>query len=218
MELTHIEFMRSAAYGKLAKGGEVDGVLTTLATYAAEMEAYYEGRPVTERNDWAIDRLALRVLYAEIARIGRGGHPDASEPVEVTPAPVATGSLPNGTYTIAFTDGSHRTIRLVEDWRDDAPDGSQVAQLLTGPDNTNDFAGVAFVMGREARVWKRFKDAVELRAALDVLMACDLEGAKELGEAYALVSGRCWRCNRTLTTPESIRNGIGPECARKLAA
>lgn len=27
--------------------------------------------------------------------------------------------------------------------------------------------------------------------------------------------GRCGRCGRTLTVPESIRNGIGPECATK---
>lgn len=26
--------------------------------------------------------------------------------------------------------------------------------------------------------------------------------------------GRCCRCGRTLTTPESIRKGIGPECER----
>jgi hypothetical protein len=27
--------------------------------------------------------------------------------------------------------------------------------------------------------------------------------------------GRCGRCGRALTVPESIRNGIGPECATK---
>lgn len=28
-------------------------------------------------------------------------------------------------------------------------------------------------------------------------------------------SGRCCVCNRTLTTPESVANGIGPECSKK---
>lgn len=28
--------------------------------------------------------------------------------------------------------------------------------------------------------------------------------------------GRCGRCGRTLTTPESIDRGIGPECAEKM--
>jgi hypothetical protein len=27
------------------------------------------------------------------------------------------------------------------------------------------------------------------------------------------LSKRCLRCNRTLTTPESLERGIGPECA-----
>jgi len=27
--------------------------------------------------------------------------------------------------------------------------------------------------------------------------------------------GRCCRCGRKLTTPESIQNGIGPECSKK---
>jgi len=30
--------------------------------------------------------------------------------------------------------------------------------------------------------------------------------------------GRCGRCNRKLTVPESIENGLGPECAGKMAA
>jgi hypothetical protein len=29
--------------------------------------------------------------------------------------------------------------------------------------------------------------------------------------------GRCGRCGRTLTVPESIESGIGPECAKKMA-
>jgi hypothetical protein len=28
--------------------------------------------------------------------------------------------------------------------------------------------------------------------------------------------GRCGRCNRKLTVPESIETGLGPECASKL--
>jgi len=31
-------------------------------------------------------------------------------------------------------------------------------------------------------------------------------------------SGRCGRCHRTLTTPESVARGIGPECAKIMDA
>ena len=30
--------------------------------------------------------------------------------------------------------------------------------------------------------------------------------------------GKCRKCNRKLTNPDSIDNGIGPECAKKVAA
>tara|TARA_R110000851_G_scaffold268071_2_gene420720 strand:+ start:43559 stop:44137 length:579 start_codon:yes stop_codon:yes gene_type:complete len=37
------------------------------------------------------------------------------------------------------------------------------------------------------------------------------------GEGYTLLlEGKCVRCNRSLTHPESIRLGIGPECRTKL--
>ena len=40
----------------------------------------------------------------------------------------------------------------------------------------------------------------------------------ESREAYALLSSRCARCNRTLTVPASIHRGLGPECAQKMDA
>jgi hypothetical protein len=35
------------------------------------------------------------------------------------------------------------------------------------------------------------------------------------GSVDVLHSGRCGRCGRTLTTPDSIERGLGPECAHK---
>lgn len=42
------------------------------------------------------------------------------------------------------------------------------------------------------------------------LLAGDLEDA---GRMYARNFGRCFICNRTLTHPDSVATGIGPECA-----
>ena len=36
------------------------------------------------------------------------------------------------------------------------------------------------------------------------------------GKVYALESRRCFRCDRELTDPESIGNGIGPDCLTHL--
>lgn len=35
---------------------------------------------------------------------------------------------------------------------------------------------------------------------------------------YGIRTGRCGRCGRRLTDPESIRRGIGPECAALVRA
>lgn len=217
---------RDMAYGALAKGQTPAQVLTTLTTYVAEMENWASGTTAKyqeRKAEWAPEKAGLRVLYAEVQRIGRGEAIDAS-PAAATRTEAgpdqgrAKTALPNGTYTVAFPDGEHRTIRLQDDWRDDAPAGSQVAQFLSGTDNTNDFTGFAFVSGRNARVWRKWADsAARSVEALNVLLRADLDGAKAMGEAYALTSGRCWRCNRLLTVPASIHRGLGPDCATKVA-
>jgi hypothetical protein len=48
-----------------------------------------------------------------------------------------------------------------------------------------------------------------------VLLGSTDEDRTEAGKAYALASGCCYICNRLLTTPESIADGIGPVCAAK---
>jgi hypothetical protein len=55
-------------------------------------------------------------------------------------------------------------------------------------------------------------DAPEVKAIAWVWRNADnLDGKVEF-----LPSGKCCRCGRQLTTPESIAAGIGPECAGKL--
>lgn len=54
---------------------------------------------------------------------------------------------------------------------------------------------------------------------LSILLCLALRGANSYwrAEGYALqVEGRCYVCNRKLTTPESIEFGIGPICAARV--
>ncbi len=128
-----------------------------------------------------------------------------------------TSSVPNGTYTVVFAqdEPDRRTIRLRgAEWASDLPEGSQVAEFLAGPDNTSDYTGFAFVVKGRARVWKRFRDDTLIVDALHVLLEGGLEAAQAAGMTYALASGRCWRCARTLTVPASIHRGLGPVCAK----
>lgn len=115
-----------------------------------------------------------------------------------------------GKYTVPQADG-HRTLR-VEVMPADAKfaAGKTVISFLSGSDNTSDYTGFAFVEDDGTlRVWKRFVQAEALLAAAHTLLE---------DPAAVLVSQHCRRCNRDLTVPASLHNGLGPECARKVEA
>ena len=152
----------------------------------------------------------------------------------------------NGEYTISHPKRGRFTVK-VGTAQKGALVGKRIIYLLTGPDNTRDYRGVAFWSEEEkvARVWQRYRgpnsiqpldgyhyqltpvrgwSAVEQKVAIFLDLALR-ELAKDRVEPAAshfaaegyqiLCSSRCVRCNRLLTTPESITMGIGPECASK---
>jgi hypothetical protein len=89
--------------------------------------------------------------------------------------------------------------------------------LLTGSNNENDFTffGTVFADGRYTHSGKS-------RLAYDATgpkaFAWFLQGIKSGVVPTQLEiwhEGRCGRCGRTLTVPESIELGLGPECATK---
>lgn len=144
---------------------------------------------------------------------------------ELTPAVADAGevapAIPNGFYTVLMPDApsGYYTIRITDadlDFFTREKPGTQVASVLTGPDNTTSYTGFAFVVGRSARVWsKKSGDGFAgWRAALDLLLGDFEKAASE----YVKRSGRCFVCNRPLTTPESIARKIGPVCAKKIGA
>jgi hypothetical protein len=127
-------------------------------------------------------------------------------------------NIPNGTYTVVLEDGSHVTLRLrYAEWATDMPAGTQIVEYLCGCDNERDFMGFAFQQGAVYSVWRRFStDPNRSRVvhALNVLGSAGYNGdTAQFGEAYALLSGRCWRCGKKLTVPASIHRGLGPDCA-----
>ena len=126
--------------------------------------------------------------------------------------------VPNGTYTIVFdgNESDYVTLRLRDPWEglNHVSSGTQVAQFMSGSDNEANFTGMAFVQGEDVFVWSRFRNAARAQKALKLLLASNDPAA--MGLSYALQSGRCWRCRRKLTRPDSISDaevdGLGPEC------
>lgn len=118
--------------------------------------------------------------------------------------------LLNGTYTMKNLEtGEHRIFRI-RTQPDDAKfaPGERVVALLTGPDNRKDFTGFGFVKDDGIRVWRRAKVK---DAPMYAWMLWNFEQLMDRYEMFA--EGRCLRCNRPLTVPESIQRGVGPVCA-----
>lgn len=99
--------------------------------------------------------------------------------------------------------------------------------------------GITYRHGKKSRVsdqadsakgiaWfiKHLNSLIELRAELDradMFSKGDVETAikkveSTLNKLLYYHEGRCGKCARTLTVPESIINGIGPVCAQKFGA
>lgn len=89
--------------------------------------------------------------------------------------------------------------------------------LLTGPDNTGDYSylGIlrenAFQLTRASKMNDASLPVRAFRWVWDALAKGAYPGNVEIWH-----EGRCGRCGRTLTVPESVERGIGPDCAGKM--
>jgi hypothetical protein len=99
--------------------------------------------------------------------------------------------------------------------KDGAPASPHFVRVLTGPNNTRDYDFLGSVFDRASyrhgRKSKITPDAPSARAfawVFDRLVKGELPEQVEVWH-----EGRCGRCGRPLTTPESIASGIGPVCA-----
>jgi hypothetical protein len=91
---------------------------------------------------------------------------------------------------------------------------------MYGSDNTADYAylGVIkngqFTLTAKSRFTNDSPQAKAFGWAFDHIMGADR--IPDVLEFWH--EGRCGRCARLLTVPESIANGIGPECAKRFTA
>jgi hypothetical protein len=161
--------------------------IPTLASQAEQHKPCFVQREAEKKNDKA----------EQIASIG---HQD----------------LVDGYYTIVFpaTENepqTHLTLRLRTQKGDaDFMPGKLLVSLLIGPDNESDYMRVGHVVGGSFRVWTKHRNNGKLQEALLVLCG-DPRAAQA---AYAEISRRCARCDRTLTHPDS--QVYGPECIKKM--
>lgn len=98
---------------------------------------------------------------------------------------------------------------------------SWFVELLTGPDNTNSYTyvGMLNVETGELRLTKKSKyheDIPPVRLLTRILARVWSDEVDEISKAGFTLhhAGKCCRCGRLLSTPESCKIGIGPECRK----
>ena len=145
-----------------------------------------------------------------------------------TPALLASASsarqfLLAGNATVTFKSkksGSHFTFRVrAPEPEEGKPDnGVRFVALLTGSDNESSFSyfgyfrrGVFLHGGPKAKVAFDAPAVLAFRWAWAQLSQDKLPDTLEVWH-----EGRCGRCGRKLTHPESIASGFGPECIGKV--
>ena len=107
--------------------------------------------------------------------------------------------------------GKHFTYKINKNKTDET---MFFVSLLTGSDNENSFSYLGTIFNKkDFRLTKKSKitNTADSFKAFDFFFKClDKNFIHTSLNVYH--SGKCGRCGRKLTTPESINRGIGPEC------
>lgn len=126
----------------------------------------------------------------------------------------------NGTYSISSPTGEHRTfdISTQPENAEFAP-GKRIIALLTGPNNNADYKSFGFVTDNGINVYKKLRGTDEPShfdwyAHLVWKLATTNDSRWHKLGYKLMVEGTCLKCNRKLTTPESLKIGLGPICAK----
>lgn len=126
----------------------------------------------------------------------------------------------NATFTLRSSrTGDRRTYKIQAS--EDKGDGKPTVwfvRTLTGPDNTADYAYIGMISNdlhfRTTKASRMGADSIPVKAFSWTLDKLTTIGTAPGVEVWHV--GRCGRCGRELTVPESIACGFGPECAGKL--
>jgi len=92
--------------------------------------------------------------------------------------------------------------------------------VLTGPDNSNDYTYMGMFNHDDGKgVFRTTKSRIAADAKSFLAFNWIYKKLKSGGlpaGLYLQHAGKCGRCGRKLTHPDSLETGIGPECAGRL--
>ncbi|MBW1779332.1 MAG: hypothetical protein JRL30_01210 [Deltaproteobacteria bacterium] len=127
-------------------------------------------------------------------------------------------------FTILNSSNGHRFTFKVTKAKDATARGPWFVKVLTGPDNGAHYKYLGCVWvspsrypkirtyshGRKSKI---ADDASSVRAFRWILARLQKEEPMPVN-VQVFHEGRCGRCGRRLTVPESIESGYGPECIK----
>jgi hypothetical protein len=123
-------------------------------------------------------------------------------------------------FTIQNPTGEYYTYRV--NTPKDAPAGAgpYFVSLLTGSDNENDYTYIGMLdkASGNVRLTKASKYQDDTKPVKVIRWAlANVWNERVWPDGYSMRhEGRCGVCGRTLTTPESLDFGIGPECRKNM--
>lgn len=119
-------------------------------------------------------------------------------------------------FTLLNENTGNRFTYRLRSVKFDNGDEAVFAYLLNGPNNDSNYAYMGVV--RKDKLIQTKGSKVTNKAQGFKVLDWFLKRQNDLPEVvHVYHEGRCGRCGRTLTVPESIERGIGPECAKKLS-
>lgn len=133
----------------------------------------------------------------------------------------------NAIFTVSNSETSNRftyRIRIALDKQTGKPQvgGPWFVAVLTGQDNNSDYRFIGtlftrptlpvFVRGRKSSISESAQSVQVFKWFWERLAGPGLPDCIQVHH-----EGRCGRCGRRLTVPESIERGLGPDCAGKVA-
>jgi hypothetical protein len=122
----------------------------------------------------------------------------------------------NATFTLrSMRTGVRYTYKVVKaEERPNAP-ATWFVKRLFGSDNERDYRYVGFIRDDQFFVGRNVNAEETPVVAIRYYLERCLRGVAVANVEFSH-AGRCGRCGRLLTVPESIASGFGPECINRL--
>ena len=126
------------------------------------------------------------------------------------------------TFTVQNNEtGQHRTYKIRKpEPTAQFPNPAWFVKVMTGTDNEKSYSYIGKLDPQTGGVTltsaSKFTEDSDTVKAARWVMGRVINGLQIPDQMDIRHSGKCGRCGRTLTTPESLDRGIGPECWCKM--